>query len=61
MPELLTPDETAQVLRTTAGSLASLRYRGGGPAFRKLGRRVLYARADLDAYVARTFSQTTEY
>lgn len=33
-------------------TLETLRCRGGGPQFVKLGRRVRYRIADLDAYVA---------
>lgn len=32
--------------------LAKLRVHGGGPVFHKLGRRVLYRQADLDAWLA---------
>lgn len=34
----------------TEGTLALLATKGGGPAFRKDGRRVLYAVADLDSW-----------
>jgi hypothetical protein len=39
-------------IKRTAQSLATYRCqsRGGGPAFRKAGRDVLYGRADLDAW-----------
>lgn len=38
----LTPRELAVRWSTTVGSLANSRYLGHGPAFMKLGRRVLY-------------------
>lgn len=40
---LLTPQEAAEVLRTTTGALAQHRRRGTGPEFVRAGeRRVLY-------------------
>lgn len=40
---LLTPQEAAEVLRTTPGALAQHRRRGTGPEFVRAGeRRVLY-------------------
>ena len=39
----------------SATTLATLATRGGGPIFRKWGRRVVYERADLDAWVASRF------
>ncbi|MBM4723177.1 helix-turn-helix domain-containing protein [Rhodococcus hoagii] len=62
MPELLTPTEAAEILRTTPGALAALRYRGGGPKFHKLGRRVLYSPDALTEYVAaNSFQGTADY
>jgi hypothetical protein len=52
MPELLTPREAARYLRTTTNSLAQDRYLNRGVAFHKVGKRVLYARADVEAYLA---------
>lgn len=46
----LTPEETAQRLRITVGTLANWRVRGVGPKFIKVGRKVLYPSAKLDAY-----------
>ena len=37
-------------IRRTVPSLSTYRCRGGGPAYCKAGRSVLYARADLDAW-----------
>ncbi|ORL98837.1 helix-turn-helix domain-containing protein [Prescottella equi] len=62
MPELLTPTEAAEVLRTTPGALATLRHRGGGPTFHKLGRRVLYSPEAIAEYVAaNSFQGTADY
>lgn len=33
-------------------TMATLRCRGGGPPYFKIGRRVVYARDDLDAWLA---------
>lgn len=52
MPELMNPRETAKCLRTTTNTLAQDRYLGRGVPFIKAGRRVLYARADVLAYLA---------
>ncbi|WP_433670300.1 helix-turn-helix domain-containing protein [Nocardia sp. CA-136227] len=48
---LLTPAEVGKVLHKTEDSLAQLRYRGRGPVFVKAGRRVLYRREDVLAYL----------
>jgi excisionase family DNA binding protein len=50
--ELLTPDETAGYLRATKQTLARWRCEGGGPAYVKMGMRVLYRRSDLETWIA---------
>ena len=45
----LTNDEAAEYLRLSPRTLEKQRVLGGGPRFRKFGRRVMYAVADLDA------------
>lgn len=58
----LTPPEAAEYLGISASTLAKLRVYGGGPAFLKLGRKVLYERADLDSWLAeRKYQSTSEY
>ena len=52
LPELLTPAEVAEVLRTTTNSLSQDRYLRRGLAYHRAGRRILYARADVLAYLA---------
>jgi excisionase family DNA binding protein len=42
--------EAAKYLGVGASTLSKLRVFGGGPVFLKLGRRVVYERADLDAW-----------
>lgn len=50
---LLTTAEAAERLAVSPRTLESLRLRGGGPVFRKLGRRaVRYAPADIESFIA---------
>ena len=49
-PRYLTNDEAADYLRLSPRTLEKQRVIGGGPKFRKFGRRVMYAVADLDAW-----------
>ncbi len=46
----LTCDEAAAHLKLSPRTLEKLRTIGGGPRFRKFGRRVMYALQDLDAW-----------
>lgn len=48
----LTVSEAADRLRLSASYLHKLRLVGGGPQFAKIGRRVVYRVADLDAWAA---------
>ena len=58
-PRYLTNDEAAAFLRLSPRTLEKLRVIGGGPRFRKFGRRVMYALADLEAWAdARSFENT---
>jgi excisionase family DNA binding protein len=50
-PELLTIREAAEVLRAPIATLRYWRHLGTGPRSFRLGRRVLYRRDDLDAWV----------
>lgn len=55
----LTNEEAAAFLRLSPRTLEKLRVIGGGPRFRKFGRRVMYALADLEAWAdARSFENT---
>ena len=57
----LTNEEAAEFLRLSPRTLEKHRILGTGPRFRKFGRRVLYALADLEAWAdARTSSMTGE-
>lgn len=60
-PRYLTNDEAAAHLRLSPRTLEKLRVIGGGPKFRKFGRRVMYAVTDLDAWAdARSFEATSD-
>lgn len=61
--EFLTPDLAGKVLHLSPRTLEGMRHRGDGPPFAKLGKgqsaRILYRRADLDAWVASRLRQST--
>lgn len=48
----LTPREASERLGFSASRLAKLRMSGEGPAFFKLGHKVMYAIGDIDAWLA---------
>ncbi len=50
--ELLTPDETAKILRQKVQTLAAWRSDGRGPSYMKLGRAVLYPRSEITNWMA---------
>ena len=50
--EYLTTEEVAAQLRTTPETVRYWRHIRKGPKSFKVGRRVLYAREDVDAFVA---------
>ncbi len=50
-PELLTITEAAEVLRTPVATLRYWRHLGTGPRSFRLGRRVVYRRDDLHAWM----------
>ena len=57
----LTNDEAAEFLRLSPRTLEKQRVIGGGPRFRKFGRRVMYAISDLEAWAdARSFEMTSD-
>ena len=51
LPELLTIAEAADVLRTPVATLRYWRHQGIGPRSFRLGRRVLYRRDDVHAWI----------
>ena len=57
----LNNDEAAAYLRLSPRTLEKQRVIGGGPRFRKFGRRVMYAVVDLDAWAdSRSFEATSD-
>jgi len=57
----LTNNEAAELLRLSPRTLEKQRVIGGGPRFRKFGRRVMYAITDLEAWAdARSFEMTSD-
>ncbi len=57
----LTNDEAAEFLRLSPRTLEKQRVIGGGPRFRKFGRRVMYAVVDLEAWAdSRSFEMTSD-
>jgi len=48
----LTTEEVAELLRTSPETVRYWRFIGNGPLSFKVGRRVLYARQDVDDFVA---------
>ncbi len=60
-PRYLNNDEAAAYLRLSPRTLEKQRVIGGGPRFRKFGRRVMYAVIDLDAWAdSRSFEATSD-
>lgn len=57
---LATPAEVAVYRRTTEPALAQERYRGSGPKFKKLGKRVFYDWADVEEWVRSNTLQRTD-
>lgn len=57
--QLVGAEDAAKHLGLAASTLAKLRCVGGSPSFLKLGRRVLYDRADLDNWLAARRAKST--
>lgn len=51
LSDYLTPRQLADEFGLVAGTLANLRYKGGGPVFVRAGRRILYKRSDVIAWL----------
>jgi excisionase family DNA binding protein len=50
MPENMTTTEVAELFRTSPETVRYWRHVGRGPKSFKVGRKVLYAREDVEAY-----------
>ena len=57
--ELLTPKAVAAEIKLAEATLADWRVRGAGPPFVKLGKRVLYRRGTLRAWLAKRERRST--
>jgi hypothetical protein len=58
----LNTDDAARLLGLSKQTLARWRVEGGGPRYSKLGSRVAYRRADLEAFAGgNTFDHTSQY
>ena len=49
--QLITIDELAAEFRTTPGAIYAARHRGQGPRGVKIGRRLLFTREDITAWI----------
>jgi predicted DNA-binding transcriptional regulator AlpA len=58
-PISLTASEAANLLGLAPSTLAKLRLNGNGPAYCKLGRRVVYRREDLVKWLASHVARDT--
>jgi hypothetical protein len=54
------PKQVAPVLNTTEAGLAQMRYRGTGPKFIKVGKKVIYRWSDVRAYLDANTCQRTD-
>jgi hypothetical protein len=59
LPRFLDTRGAAALLGISPRTLEKYRVCGGGPTYRKLGARVLYAIEDLDAWVAQAIRNST--
>lgn len=55
-----TPAQVAQVLDTSEAGLAQMRYRGTGPKFTKVGKKVLYRWSEVRKYLEANTCQRTD-
>lgn len=53
--DYLDANETAELVRRPASTLAYWRHRGEGPRYAKVGKRVLYRREDVEAWLESQF------
>jgi excisionase family DNA binding protein len=58
-PDVLDANTAARYMGLSASTLAKMRLSGNSPAFLKLGRRVLYRRVDLDAWLESRVARNT--
>jgi excisionase family DNA binding protein len=56
----LSNEEAAEYMRISPRTLEKLRTKRRGPAYHKIGRRVVYVLSDLQAYIAQHRCDTAE-
>ncbi len=56
MSDYLTTAEVAELLRTPAETARFWRHVGKGPRWFKVGRRVLYRRSDVEAWIEQQYN-----
>lgn len=62
MDQLICAEDAANLLNISPSTLAKMRLSGSSPRYVKLGRRVAYRPADLEAWIeAQSFTSTAEY
>jgi hypothetical protein len=58
--DIASPRQVAELLNTSEAGLAQMRYRGHGPKFVKIGRKVLYRWSDVRDYLNANTIQRTD-
>jgi excisionase family DNA binding protein len=62
LDQLICAEDAANLLNISTSTLAKMRLSGSSPRYVKLGRRVAYRPADLEAWIeAQSFNSTAEY
>lgn len=56
MDDLMMPPEVSTMLRTKTETLKYWRYIGTGPRFARIGRRVVYRRSEVEAWLEEQFA-----
>jgi DNA-binding transcriptional MerR regulator len=59
MQDLLTTDEVAKLTRAPAATLRYWRHIGTGPRSGRIGRRAVYVRADVEAWITEQLTATS--
>jgi hypothetical protein len=55
MPELLTTADVAAIVHAPADTVRFWRSQGNGPRYARIGKRVLYRKADVEQWIAHRF------
>jgi len=59
---LLTTEQASEYLHLAVQTLAGLRVKGGGPVYQRVGRRIMYRRSAIEAWLKeREFPHTAAY